>query len=392
VVSSLDDLRTWIHALADGTVLDADHVEDLFVPGTEISSPRGRYALGWFVQQTPRHGRLIHHGGDYLGCGADLEWYRDAGVVIASSTNVRHDVYPTRNCMQSLVPDLLFGDAPAPEIPAFEELDAEPPDGLAGTYALAPHALLHVERLRGRTYLWAEGQAATDLLAPATEAIRADRAWRSNAAQLAFDGILTGKPEALDALLGASPNPRFRPGLIADVTAPGKGKLESVMVLGSYATGYPHGSPPGNEATLLRLQYTEGSRIYAIRWSGREIAWTEMVTYPGAAPIPLQRAANGSWVGWQLVDRHAVTVRPARRRRRTRHRGALRRPHRAGAPQLTLSCRRSTWCAGSSRAPGAPHRSARGRTRAPPRPRPGSRCCRRTRARCCRCRGRPRPW
>lgn len=309
VVSTLDDLRTWIHVLDDHTLLDEEQVEELFVPGTQVSTPRGRYALGWFVQETPRHGRLIHHGGDYVGCGADLAWFRDEHLVIVSSTNVRHDVNPTRNCMQSLVPELFFGDSTAPEIPAFEKLDAEPPEGFAGTYALATRALLQIGRVRGRTYLWAEGQAATDLLAPTSEAFRADRAWRTSAAQRAFDGIVSGRLEALDELLGPSPNPAFRPALLAEVTAPGKGKLAGATVLGSYATGYPHGNPAGTETTLLRLQYADASRTYAIRWTGRAIAWTEMVTHPGAAAIPLQRAADGSWVGWHLLEKYAVTVR-----------------------------------------------------------------------------------
>jgi hypothetical protein len=75
-----------------------------------------------------------------------------------------------------------------------------------GTYALAPHALLHIDRIRGRTYLWAEGQAATDLLAPATAAIRADRAWRSNSAPLAFDRATTAAHAPSRCAAAAAPS------------------------------------------------------------------------------------------------------------------------------------------------------------------------------------------
>lgn len=309
VVSSLDDLRRWIHALDDGAVLDENDVEQLFVPRTQIATARGRYGYGWFVDQGPGRRSLVQHGGDYLGCGANLQWYRDDAVLIVTSTNVRHDVYPTQNRIQSVVPGLVFGDTAAPAVPAFDVLDAEPGAGLEGSYALTEDARLRIGRVNGRTYLWAEGQAATDLLAPSAESLRGERAWRTQAAQRAFDGCVTGTFEALDRLLGPHPNPSFRPAMVAEIERHGEDRLQRVTVLGSFATGYPHGNPPSNETTLLRLHYGEASSIYAIRWSGREIAWTETVTYPGAAPIPLQHASDGAWVGWQILDLYPVRVR-----------------------------------------------------------------------------------
>src|SRR5262249_21462649 len=81
--STLEDLRTWIHPLADAKVLDSEEVERLLEPRTGNVSPRdGSYALGWFVQETPRQTRVIQHGGDYLGTGAECEWFVDEDVLV----------------------------------------------------------------------------------------------------------------------------------------------------------------------------------------------------------------------------------------------------------------------------------------------------------------------
>lgn len=315
VWSTLDDLRAWIHALASATVLDVERVERLFEPRTGGNSRDGASAYGWFVQETARGTRQIHHGGDYLGTGAWLRWYPEDETLVITSTNVRHDMFPTQNVVQRVLPGLIFEGGAAPQVPAFAVLDAPPPPSLEGAYALESGGRLVLRRIHGRLYVGAEGQDATDLLAPAGAAVLGERAWCSQAGRTALEGALRGEPEALEPVLGPHPNPAFA-GLLQDELAravQGRGGLRQVTLLGTFATGWPHGDPPSQETTLLRLECAAGELVEAIRWSGRAIAWTEEVLMPLACCVPLQRADDGSWVGWRILEAQPLRVRPVER-------------------------------------------------------------------------------
>jgi len=306
VWSTLDDLCAWIHALSESRVLTPELCERLLEPRTGNVSPRdGAYAYGWFVQQTPRGTRVIQHGGDYLGTGVELEWFVDEDVLLITSTNVRHDVYPTRNRVDRLLQGLLFDEhATPPPVPAFAALDAPPPKGLEGEYELESGGLVELRRINGRLYLGALGQAGTDVLAGSNSDEAAERAWRSAAAQTGVEGALRHDLAALAPILGEGPNPAFA-GLLQDeleALVRARGELRKVTLLGTFATGYPHGDPPSTETTLLRLECSAGSTVYAIRWIGRAIAWTEEVRMPLAACVPLQLAEDGRWVGWRILE------------------------------------------------------------------------------------------
>lgn len=311
VWSTLDDLRAWIDALASATVLDADRVVRLFEPRAGGNSRDGAYAYGWFVQDTPRGTRQIHHGGDYVGIGAWLRWFPEDETLVITSTNVRHDVYPTQNVLQRVLPGLIFEGQAAPELPAFAAFDAPPPPGLAGSYALESGGRLVLRTIHGRLYVGAEGQDATDLLAPAGAALQAERAWCSRSGLAAIEGALRREPAALEAVLGPRPNPVFA-GLLQDELAGivrERGGLRRVTLLGTFATGWPHGNPPSQETTLLRIECADGEAVEAIRWSGRAIAWTELVAMPLASCVPLQLAADGSWVGWKILESQPLRLR-----------------------------------------------------------------------------------
>lgn len=313
VWSTLDDLRAWVHALERTTVLDVERVTRLFEPRTaEVSSRDGAYAYGWFVQSTPRGTRQIHHGGDYLGTGAWLRWYPEDEILVITSTNVRHDLYPTQNVVQRVLPKMLFEDGAAPEVPAFARLDAPPPPGLEGAYALESGGRLVLRRIHGRLYLGAEGQDATDVLT-GPSSVAEQRARCSQAALAAFEGVLRGEISALAPVLGQDPNPAFA-GLLQkelEGLVDARGGLRKLTLLGTFATGYPHGNPQTTETTLLRLECARSDVIEAIRWtgSGREIAWTEVVNMPLASCVPLQLGADGAFVGWKLLEARALRLR-----------------------------------------------------------------------------------
>ena len=310
--STLDDLRAWIHALGSGAVLDVESVERMLEPRTGTGSARdGSYAYGWSVQETPRGTRQIHHGGDSSGSGAWLRWFLEDEVLVITSTNVRHDVYPTQNVVQRVLPAMIFEGAEAPPVPAFETLDAPPPPGLEGAYGLPDGSRLVLRRIHRRLYVGAEGQGATDALAAAPAALERERAWRSAAGLAAIEGALRGESQALAGVLGDEPNPRFAELLVAELAqgAAELGGARSTTLLGTFATGFPHGSPPSTETTLVRIACERGELVEAIRWNGRAIAWTEWVEMPLASCVPLQRAADGTWVGWKIVESQPLRLR-----------------------------------------------------------------------------------
>src|SRR6185503_6402101 len=239
-------------------------------------------------------------------------WFPDEDVLVITSTAVRHDLYPTQNVLQRQLPKLLFENGTAPEVPAFAKLDAEPPPGLEGAYTLDTGGRLVLRRIHGRLYVGAEGQDATDLLAGASGSLEKERAWCSQAGLAAIEGALRREPAALEAVLGTNPNPAFA-GLVQEELEKltrEKGGLRKVTLLGTFATGYPHGSPPTTETTLLRLECSGGEIVEAIRWGGRAIAWTETVPIPLACAVPLQLASDGSWVGWRILEAQPLHVRP----------------------------------------------------------------------------------
>lgn len=311
VWSTLDDMRTWVHALGDATVLGPEAIERLLEPRARVpGSPQVSYAYGWNVIATPRSTRLVLHGGDYVGTGAEVAWFVDEDLLWITSTNVRHDTYPTRNRVDRALQDWIFERVAPPEVPEFGALDAPPPPGLEGAYRLATGGLLRLARIHGRLYVGAEGQDATDLLAGAP-AQEEERAWRSRAGLAAVEGALRGEHALVEAVLGARPNPAFA-GLfeqeLGDLVR-ARGELRGVTLLGTFATGFPHGNPPASETTLVRVECSRGEFVEALRWSGRELGWTDVVPIPLACAVPLQLASDGEWVGWKILESQPLRLR-----------------------------------------------------------------------------------
>lgn len=311
MMSSLDDLRAWAHALSDGAVISRPLAEAMFAPQTKVVSARkGSSGYGWFVQETSPRKVLVQHGGDAVGTGAELKWWMTQGVLLVTSTNVRHDLYPTRNRLEPVLAAILFGERPALTSPSFVLADTPPPAGIEGDYRLESGGILHLERIRGRLYLGATGQDATALLAPVTAELERQREQRGAAARQALAALAQGDPAPLDLLSGGTATQHgFRDAVKQEIDSLGPKPLRSITLLGTFATGFPHGDPPSTETTLLRLSFADRSVTYAIRWNvDSMIGFTEVVALPHAAMLPLQRTLDGSWVGWNIVKEHGVSL------------------------------------------------------------------------------------
>jgi CubicO group peptidase (beta-lactamase class C family) len=309
VTSTLDDLHRWIDALRSDKVLTAKQREAMFTPHTDPINASGfRFGYGWFLQQTPRGTRLALHGGDTLAAGAELTWWMDERMVLVTSTNVRHDFYPTRNRVDRVLRPMFYADRAEPDVPMFVRADIPPPPGLIGTYRLESGGTLHLTQLQGRLYLGATGQDATALLSPATAEVQKERQWRSKAVSDAVGQLMQGRPASFDVLAGSTETDHvFRDAVREEIAALGRG-IPSVETIGSFAAGYPVGNTPVGETTLLRLRFENAEAMYAIRWNERRVVATEIVNIPYAAMVPLQQLPDRTWAGWNIVTEKKTTL------------------------------------------------------------------------------------
>jgi CubicO group peptidase (beta-lactamase class C family) len=304
VVSTLADLERWQRALRDGSVLSPPSVARLWTPWTERPLSRdGRYGYGWFIRPTPRKTTLIDHGGDVIAAGCHWSWYRDDDVLLITSTNVRHDLYPTRNAIDRPLPLLLFGG----EVAHPPRWNAAPDllDAAAGDYALPTGGTLRLRARGSRYFLGAIGQDAVELIAPVADAARARRAELTTSAHDAFTGLVRGDLEPLRRAAGPG-NPTFPAAVAEELATINGGPLRSFTVLGTFASGFPRGDPPQYETTLVRL---DGAKLYAIRWGpGVAIQATEESHLELAADTEVRATGPASLVAWDLLRKVAVPI------------------------------------------------------------------------------------
>ncbi len=117
VVTTILDLQRWDQALSGDKVLDKARREKLFRPG------EGRYAYGWFVEDSPRGTVWVHHGGATRGYRAHLSRYPDENAMIAVLSNETGEP----DDLTAKLEGALFRPA---------DLDARALQACAGTYRL----------------------------------------------------------------------------------------------------------------------------------------------------------------------------------------------------------------------------------------------------------------
>ena len=314
VVSTLDDLRRWMEALLANRILSPEATEKLFHPWVEASAPYPptvAHGYGWNLGPAgPGGPASVHHGGDYLGTGVQLYWFGGDRTLVITSTNVRHDLYPTRNRTDRIIPRILAGEAYTLP-PDFAALDAPDPD-VEGRYELPTGGRLVVRAEGGRTYLGAEGQDAVDLLERApTDSVRALRAELTRRAGPMLRGAWVGDTVPVRGHAGpvvgtAGLTESLREWLRE--LGSGKGDLTGVDVHGTYATGFP--SRGSREKTAVVLRYQDGTVPMLIHWVERRLA-AASDTSPRAtmaARMPIQRVAPDRYAGWDIVDTTAVEL------------------------------------------------------------------------------------
>jgi CubicO group peptidase (beta-lactamase class C family) len=303
MVSTVDDLYRWADALASGRVLDPDQVRRMWTPG------EGGYGLGWHTDTT-RHGtRYIHHGGDYVGFGAELAIYPDDGVVMANLANRRFGLLGTRYAADRVIPRIVFGEP----VRVFERDPFDPPpawsascggclERFAGVYRLPRGGRLVIRQKGTALEVVADGQEAVDLLMPAPAEELAERRRISERSV----AIVRGDSAALLAAVGPERFSRYRDAFARMLAPQDHGAFVDVTPIATVPAPFPR----GNRLGVLRLRYERGADVVVLAWVQGRIMYRS-VTDTLLAPTPLRAAAPGSGaelVGWNMVSFRALRI------------------------------------------------------------------------------------
>lgn len=294
VVSTIEDLYTWVQVLREDRLLPASARQVMWKePG-----------LGWEVGAAPTRLR-IHAGGDYIGFGADVAIYPEENVVIVHLANRRYDVLGTRHAADRVVPDIVFGEKL--EMFAGETFDV-PPEwtskfparlaAVAGEYRLASGGSLILTKTRDGCSISARGQDAVDVLAPSSEEERAARRRCNDRALALFKAAADGDTAAIAATIReGGPVKGWMDGLRGYLN-PGDGAAPlDIEVIGTEPAAFPRQS----RRTVIRIRYP-GRELY-LRF-GWNPANRLMYRGEGGGPLastPLRANRAGHLVGWNIV-------------------------------------------------------------------------------------------
>lgn len=128
VLTTSDDMRKWVAALGSNRILNAAERTKLFTPA------RSNYAYGWAVFNGNAGTLIEHDGGNTLGVGAFVLWYRDANVVVIGFCNDDGETTLLgRNGVRRHIRTILEGGS-APAMPVVGRASGAIRQNLVGTY------------------------------------------------------------------------------------------------------------------------------------------------------------------------------------------------------------------------------------------------------------------
>ncbi len=229
IVTSVQDLRRFLDAYENGTILSAQSRELMETSVTK------NYGLGWGMAETKRGTLRIGHGGDVRGFHAEIERFPKERAAVLVLCNV--EGIPLWTIAWNLEA-LLFGEAPPyPMPPAAVDLPPEALDRLAGRYGD-----VLVER-QGNGLLVRGGPAAkfAKEIAAAEAVVEAVR--RGDAKPVAavlMEGIPKSWPTTLVKMIWPGHVERF-------------GELKEAKTLGASELS------PGRVRVLLELRHEKGT-------------------------------------------------------------------------------------------------------------------------------------
>ena len=308
MVSTVEDLYAWFLALQNGRILSHASLERMMSPAPS------RFAMGWMIDTTSIGARRIHHGGDYIGFGAELAFFPDDSLVVVNLANRRNDVLGTRYAADRVIPLIVAGRKP--EMWKGEAFDVPPQwspvlserlRGTAGTYALPTGGKLKITAMgEDALSVAAEGQDAVNLLAPANTAEQNQRDVESRSIVAIMQGLAKGDTTALAADLHEGGDAGlYLKFLTMNVFDPDSmGTLQRIDVIGTVPSAFPRHS----SNTMVRLHFDHGTKVWRFGWLGGKIQNSGM-GWEFLAPTPLRASpTSDSLVGWNIIWARSIQV------------------------------------------------------------------------------------
>lgn len=93
VLSSLPDLRTWVHALFGGLVLSSASTEAMFTPWADEGGGNSYYGYGWVVFDLAGYGTVVTHNGGNDFFYAEIARVEESGITIIVLNNAYDEAW-----------------------------------------------------------------------------------------------------------------------------------------------------------------------------------------------------------------------------------------------------------------------------------------------------------
>jgi CubicO group peptidase (beta-lactamase class C family) len=104
LITTVDDLQRWVHALRDDVVLSAASRKKMF------TAYHGDEGYGWHVARTARGTTVVHRGGGHPEVSSEVRWFPDEQSLVVILRN-EHIDSPTKNAKE--IEGVLFTTPPA---------------------------------------------------------------------------------------------------------------------------------------------------------------------------------------------------------------------------------------------------------------------------------------
>jgi CubicO group peptidase (beta-lactamase class C family) len=296
MISTLQDMLAWKHALDGTAILSAEAKAKMWTPHiAENAEGTSHYGYGWALTRTSRNTNLVWHNGSNGIYYAEMRIYPDEGVVMIISSNVAEAM--AELALPGVV-RLTFGIPYTPP-PAAESADPARAAAAAGTYRLATGGTITVTAQDGRLRLRPEGQDAYAVAhghapAPALESIaRRTVALLDSVNRGEFEGLRRAMNGGMTLDEIGQMNREFMEEM--DAGAPvGVDLLGAVLVR-------------GRVEVVTRIRFERGAGLVRVYWRDGELVGMQvMEELPETVFLP---AADGTWVSYDLQSAETVRLR-----------------------------------------------------------------------------------
>ncbi len=310
VVSTAEDIERWWYAIRDRKFLTKAQTERMFTPH------KGTYGHAWNILK--RDGKtVIEHGGDYVGFGSQLAWYKDDKVVMIIVSNRTNNILGTRHVAGRISGQMIMG---RPTYRMFAEGDFEfppasapiPPEQkqqIAGTYRLSSGGFLFIRERNNRLEIGAIGQDAINAISYASDSVLDNRTILNRASQAVINGLIDHDSTALAQWLHPDRSPT---NWYNDLTTMWLDdfKKQHGYITAELVGTVPGGFPVGVQKTYMQLRGENAKDDFFFGWKENKLI--SLGGAPDLAAITwLNRGKNdsASLAGWNILTFKGFEIR-----------------------------------------------------------------------------------